>query len=745
MDRGLKPLFSDPRLADQLSHIEERDRREARFKDVSASIHPQLAERLKKQGLESLYTHQAEAFDEWSSGRDVLVTTGTNSGKTLCYSLPAIQTCLTEPSAKCLLLFPTKALAQDQLARLTSLSPDGIRTATYDGDTPKSHRSAIRKTAHIVLSNPDMLHVGVLPGHEQWSHFLRSLRLIAIDEMHVYRGVFGSHVASVLRRLLRLCEWHRSFPRIVACSATIGNPEELFTGLTGRNAALVNDDGAPSGKRTFVFWNPPEIGNGARLSANVVTSEILCRFAEVGQRTLAFSRSRTSAELVLRYARRIAARTEGVAPDQIESYRAGYTAKERREIEKSLFSGKLLGLSATNAMELGVDVGSLDAVVMNGYPGTASSYWQQAGRAGRGTRDGVAIMVAHDDPLEQFLVREPQMLLDASHESVAINPENPQILGRQLLCAAYERPLAPSEIHHFGESAISVAESLDRSGELQFQRGLFYYPRFNSPALDVNIRGSGSDQVRLLVDGSEIGTMERWRAMTNAHEGAVYLHRGATYLVDGLDLEHSTASMHPATVDYYTHAVSRSVLDPGPAVRTHPFPDAKASFCGVTVTDVVQEFRRKSLDGDTVLGIEPLDLPPITYDTVCVRFDLPALSEGAELLEALGGIHGIEHALLAVAPLLAGCDRGDIGSSWYSVFPDTLGPAVFVFDRTPGGVGLCDRLFDSLGGWLKASAQLLSSCKCREGCPACLMSPRCESGNETLDKRAALRLLAGLA
>lgn len=709
-------------------------------------MHPLLKRQLQEQGVERLYCHQAHAFDEWAQGNDVLVTTGTNSGKTLCYNLPAIQACLGEPAAKCLFLFPTKALAQDQLGRLSALLPSpGIRVATYDGDTPKSQRSAIRRSAHIVISNPDMLHVGILPGHEHWTMFLRSLRLIAIDEMHVYRGVFGSHVASVLRRLLRLCEWHRARPQIVACSATIGNPRELFEKLTGRSPKLVDEDGSPSGKRTFVFWNPPEMEGGHRLSANFVTSEILCNFAEVGQRTLAFSRSRTSAELVLRYARRRANQSGAFPAEALESYRAGYTVKERREIEQGLFSGTLLGLSATNAMELGVDVGALDAVVMNGYPGTSSSYWQQAGRAGRGSRDGVAIMVAHDDPLEQFLVRKPDLLLDASHESVSINPENPQILGKQLICAAYERPLAPSELQIFGDSAISVAEGLDRSGELQFQSGLFYYPEHSSPAGAVDIRGSSGDQVRLLIEGVELGTMERWRAMTNAYAGAVYLHRGATYLVDELDLDKGVAMVHPAKVDFYTQAIARSVLDPAPPARAKALPDADASLCGVTVTDLVSEFRRKSLDGDSVLSIEPLDLPPLTYETVCVRFDLPHLPEGPEFLDGVGGVHGMEHALLAVAPLLAGCDRGDIGSAWYSVFPDTLRPAIFLFDRTPGGVGLCERLFESVGGWLKAALQLLTSCKCTEGCPACLLSPRCESMNEALHKSRAVKLLERLA
>src|SRR4051812_13901318 len=397
------------------------------------------------------------------SGSDVVVVTGTNSGKTLCYNLPSLHFIQSEPAARMLYLFPTKALAQDQLGKLSALLPDGIRAGTYDGDTPQSTRSGLRRLAHIVLTNPDILHVGILPGHELWAKFFRSLRLIVLDEMHVYRGVFGSHVCGVLRRLLRLAEFHKSRPQIIACSATIGNPVELFQNLTGRKPVVIEEDGSPRGKRTFVFWNPPIVGDKPeRMSANIVCSELMVGLAENGQRVLEFNRARISAELVLRYARKRAAKGGKIKPESIESYRAGYTPKERRQIEKALFKGELLGLAATNAMELGVDVGTLDAVIMNGYPGTISSFFQQAGRAGRGTRDGMAIMVAHDDPLEQFLIRKPQMLLQGVNESVAANPSNPQILSQQLLCAAHERPMLPSELERFGGNALDVAESLDR-------------------------------------------------------------------------------------------------------------------------------------------------------------------------------------------------------------------------------------------------------------------------------------------
>jgi len=801
------PLFAsfleNEVLASQIAHIETIEPREARFAIPQSAMHPLLSESLAKvigysakaggqsktisepetlnlgqsevrnpkSEIRSLFSHQALAYDAAMAGRDVVVVTGTNSGKTLCYNLPALQWSLTEPAARMMYLFPTKALAQDQLGKLEQLAPGPqVRIATYDGDTPPTQRGSIRKLAHIVLTNPDMLHVGILPGHENWTKFLKSLRLIVIDEMHVYRGVFGSHVGNVLRRLLRLCEWHRARPQIIACSATIGNPEELFTQLTGREPCLIEEDGSPKARRTFVFWNPPAVGENTRMSANVVTSELLATLSEAGLRSLAFNRARVSAELVLRYTRKRVKGHGEVPPEKIESYRAGYTAKERRQIEKALFSGDLLGLSATNAMELGVDVGGLDAVIMNGYPGTISSFFQQAGRAGRGARDGISIMVAHDDPLEQFLIRKPQMVLQGANESVAVNPSNPQILSQQLLCAAYERPVSPSELERFGANAVDVAESLDRSGELSFRAGMFFYPSHEPPAPKVSIRGLGGEQVSLILDNEVLGSMERWRAMQHAHKGAMYLHRGQSFLVRSLDLDSGRAELQPLETDYYTAPMVQSVIEqkveikPAPAVNNR----FRASLAGVSVTSSVIGFRRKTLDGDHVLSVEPLELPSTTFDTLAVRFDLPPAEYDEEPEAHTGAIHGLEHALLAVAPLIAGCDRGDLGSAWYTAYPDfgsrisdfgppanqassishqasAFGPAIFVYDQTPGGVGLCEKLFANFGTWVMAAYQLLSSCECAEGCPACLMSPRCEANNEHLSKTGALALLEKLS
>lgn len=739
-------LKLDDAVAAQVAHVRELEPWDAVYGAASSPIDSLLSSRLSALGLGDLYTHQARAYDEAMAGNDLVVVTGTNSGKTLCYNLPALQFALREPAARMLYLFPTKALAQDQLGKLEELLPGSpIRFATYDGDTPQAQRSAIRKSAHVILTNPDMLHVGILPGHENWSKFLRSLRLIVLDEMHVYRGVFGSHVGAIMRRLLRLCEYQRSRPQIIACSATIGNPKELFTKLTGREPVVIDEDGSPRGKRTFVFWNPPELGQGRRMSSNVVTSEIMVGLAEQGKRTLAFNRARVSAELVLRYARQRAKNGGEIPPSSIESYRAGYTVKERRQIEQSLFKGELLAVSATNAMELGVDIGMLDAVVMNGYPGTVSSFWQQSGRAGRGTRDGLAIMVAHDDPLEQFLLRNPDMVMDAQIERVAVNPENPQILSQQLRCAAHERPISPMELAEFGESALGVAESLDMAGDLKLQAGHFYYPSHEAPAPGINIRGSGGEQFSLVVQAEDrvqvLGTMERWRAMQQAHAGAVYLHRGGNYVVKELDLDRREASLLNLDTDYYTQSIVQSVVESRWDLRSCDLRGAKASLCGITVTDSVTGFRLKSVETDNLLGTEELELPSSTYETLAVRFDLP-MQEGAD---AASSLHGVEHALMAIAPLVSGTDRGDLGSAWYAFYPETFSTAIFVFDRTPGGVGLAERLFDSLPGWVSGARQLLASCPCEAGCPACLLSARCEANNESLSKNGALRTLESLS
>lgn len=713
---------------------------EPAFAELRAPLRESTRRALEAAGIRSFFRHQAEAIDAALAGRDVVLATGTNSGKSLAYQVPALEALAAEPSARVLMLFPTKALAQDQLGKLEAMLPTGVRCATYDGDTPPAQRSAIRRNAHVILTNPDMLHVGILPNHDLWSRVLKSLRLVVLDEMHVYRGVFGSHVASVLWRLLRLCEWYGSHPQIVAASATIANPLRAFRLLTGRDAALVWDDASAKGRRTFVFWSPPIVDSEMEGSPNWATAWLLASLASAGIRTLAFSRARSSAEIVLRRARRAAESSGLLDPAKLESYRAGYSPTERREIERALFRGDVLGLSSTNALELGVDVGGLDAVILNGYPGSVASFWQQAGRAGRGARDGLVLFVAHGDALDQFLCREPERLLEARSESVALNPENPVILGRHLLCAAHERPLAPTELAERSERCLRVAEGLEQEGSLRFSAGRFFYPLHEPPAQSVDIRGTGGDTFVLLVGGQPIGTMESWRALRQAHPGAVYLHRDATYECVELDLAARVARLQPSDTNLMTQSLVQTSIEILAETDAGTWGPWMVRFGALRVTDQVVGYRYYPFEGRGAQGERELDLPPTSYETIGLWLEMPPLEEP----EAVGALHGLEHALMAVGPLLAGCDRADLGSSWYSVFPDTLQAELFVFDQIPGGVGLTTELYNQRDGWASAATQLLAGCSCEEGCPACLLSPRCPAGNAALGKAGALRLLRRL-
>lgn len=726
------PEFS-PSISDQIVFFEEIERKAGKFIANDLRLPAALLEKMPPE----LYSHQYEAIAAARKGSDVLVSTGTNSGKSLCFQVPALAACLEEPMARALFLYPTKALAHDQMGRLQEMSKDlSVRVSTYDGDTPKSQRSGIRNLCNIILTNPDMLHTAILPGHANWTKFLKSVRVIAIDEMHSYRGVFGSHVALVLRRLLRLCAWYHNKPQIIAGSATIGNPEELFEALTGRKAIHISEDGSPSGKRSIVFLNPPLLPNHERLSSNIATSEALASLVETGTTTLAFNRSRIATELTLRYTRKRLSEELG---EKVESYRAGYTPKERRQIEQSILKGKIKGLTATNALELGIDIGNLDAVILNTYPGSQASFWQQIGRAGRGSKDSLALYIAGDNPLEQYLLDHPERLLNGRNESVTIQPMNPNILGPQLLCAAYERPLAPSECELFTDNALEVAEEKDRTGELNFQGGHFYYPSFEPPALKVSIRGTGGETVSLTVGGEELGTMEFSRALRQAHEGAIYMHRGEPFEVVEFNIDRLEARLERFHGSYYTQAKVQTFLEPGnPFAENTPF-----SLAGCSVTTQIIGFSKKSFDGDTVVDVLPLELPPQSFDTVCLRIDLPPLDMEFYELQA-AGVHGVEHSLLSLAPLFAGCDPNDLGSSWYAMFHETLCPAVFIYDQTPGGIGLAEVLFKRADDLLQAGIDRVGRCECQTGCPGCLFLPGCESGNEQLDKALAYAMLLKL-
>jgi DEAD/DEAH box helicase domain-containing protein len=717
--------------------------RDAVYADIPDEIPDMLRGWLGQAGIKQLYSHQAEAVEGFSRGEDLMVLTGTGSGKSLCYVLPALKACLDEPAARCLFLFPTKALAQDQLGKLGELIPaDQVLCATYDGDTERSGRSAIRRQANIVLTNPDMLHIGMLPGHENWLRFLKNLRLIVIDEAHVYRGAFGGHFGWVIRRLLRLCAWHGARPQIIACSATISNAAQHFEDLTGRTASLITKDGAPQGEKQVLVVEAVDDEAGEARSPNSEVAEILAEAVTHGVKTMVFCRSRNGVELVLRAGRNELKRLGG-DPEWIDAYRGGYTPTERRDIENRLFSGDLRGITTTNAMELGVDVGGLDLVILNGYPGSRASFWQQSGRAGRGGRGGMAMMLAHADPLEQFLARRINLLAGEPEPSLA-SIRNPLIASRQLKCAIYERPMTWGEID--GVGARAVAEDLLNAGEIHDSAGMLFFPAHRTPAGEVNIRSADNESVQLFVGGTSLGDMEKWRAMQGAHVGAVHLHRGESYIVEAVDFSKGVAFFAKFDGDYYTQPVVQSVIESRAVLEEDDQGDRRASLEAVSVTTLVTGYRKMSLKGNVVLSDEELEPMSRTIDTIALRFGMTYGGvKGFELgvESATGGVHALEHALAAVAPLVAGCDRRDLGSSWYLMAPDRMEPAVYLYDVAPGGLGLVEQCYRERATLVRRALELVDGCKCADGCPLCILSALCECRNENLNKSVVLALLRG--
>ena len=722
--------------------------KDPRFQEPERPIDPKLLARLHAIGITQLYTHQATAYDLADAGNDVLVTTGTSSGKTLCYNLPVLQRCLREPAARALYLFPTKALAQDQLGKLRKLAPPSFDIETYDGDTPKSQRPGIRQSAHIVLTNPDMLHLAILPNFSSWARFFRSLRYVVLDEMHAYGGVFGSHVALIMRRLRRLCEWQGSRPQFIACSATIANGPDLFEQLIGKTPQTVADDGAASGTRHLLMWNPPDRGDGRRASAHAESAQLLATMVWRGLRTIAFTRSRLAAEIVLRYARE---GLSGIDPDlarRLESYRAGYTPQERREIEKRLFGGDLMGIAATDAMELGIDVGDLDAVIMDGYPGSIGSLRQQTGRAGRSGRDALGLLVARDNPLEQYYMRHPELLLGGTAEAVRVHPGNPFILSAQLKCAAHERPLAPNELDAFPPEAIDRLEEMEQTGDIVRRAGLWIHPSNDTPAAGVDIRGGGANQYTIFCEGEILGTLEEWRAFQNAHPEAVYLHRGEQYVVEEFNEAARMVRVIKQKVDYYTQPLIESDVEAGEEMRSARVGNCEIRLCAMNVRAQMTGFRRKHIHDDTVLGVVDCLMPPHEMATIGLEITLADPRLRPESVEPwVEGVHAFEHLLVGLAPGFVQCEKRDLGSNFLPPSFGIDGGRVYVYDGIPGGIGFSEALMEQAPSWFDRVIEQLSSCGCENGCPSCVLSPWCPISNDRIGRRNGIvvsRYAAGL-
>lgn len=752
----LQYLRNQPNYYGQIAHIEHILPRAASYTELDEPLAGELQECLRKNGISSLYDHQAAAVQNARQGKNVMVATSSASGKTLCYNLVVLEAMLAEPDSRAIYLFPTKALAQDQLRVLHQLFCRTLfRTeefAAFDGDTPRAERAGIRKQARVILTNPDMLHMGILPNHQSWSRFLRHLKYVVIDEAHSYRGVFGSHVAGVLRRLRRLCNLYGSNPQFICCSATIANPAEHAEKLVGLPFTVVDNDGSPRGKKDFVFWNPPftDPAKSIRRSASSEAANLFTELVSSGIRTLTFARTRRLTELIYIYSRdRLAEYTPWLA-EQIKPYRAGYLPQVRRQIERELFSGQLLGVVATNALELGVDVGGLEATVLSGYPGSIASTWQQAGRGGRGQEESMSFLVALDNPLDQYFMRHPESFFGKNFENVLVNPGNPYILRAHLLCAAWEKPLSSDDEKIFGSTTGQEKKVLEEQGLLRERNRKWYLaPAISYPAQAVNIRATSGENYAVIdtSTGTLLETVESSSAFFQIHTGAVYLHQGESYLVTELDLPSHTAYAIPTKAGYYTQTKDITDLHVVKVKRTRNMGQVKVYLGEVEVTTSVLGFKKKAQFSEEVIGEEPLDLPPQTIPTVALWFDLPPqavfrLDEAG--LDFAGGLHAVEHAAIGILPLFALCDRNDIGGVSTPLHPDTGRAQIFIYDAYPGGIGIAEKGFEMIKGLWEATNKAIAECPCQEGCPSCIQSPKCGNNNKPLDKEAAKVLLEGL-
>ncbi len=749
-------LSTQSSYADQMVHIEHLPARAAKYAGLEEPLVDRLQVCLEQRGITSLYTHQAEAVNNIRQGKNVMVATPSASGKTLCYNIAVIQTLLTDPDSRALYLFPTKALAQDQLRSLREFFSPELFTAeefaTFDGDTPPAERAEIRKRARIILTNPDMLHVGILPNHQSWSRLLYHLKYVVIDEAHNYRGVFGSQVAGVLRRLRRLCRLYNANPQFIACSATIANPGEHAEKLTGLPFTVVSNDGSPNGGKDFVFWNPPLIDDAKSLrrSPNSEATNLFTELVSRDIRTLTFARTRRLTELIYRYSRD---KLNGIKPAlarRIKAYRAGYLPEERRQIEQALFSGKLLGAVATTALELGIDIGDLEATILTGYPGSIASTWQQAGRSGRGKARSLSFLIALDNPLDQYFMRHPGFFFGKSNEHALVNPDNAYILNAHLLCAAWESPLTDGDAAFFGTFFASAIAELEGRGMLRKRRGKWYLaPSIAYPAQAINIRSTSGENVAVIDpdSGALLETVESNMAIFQIHPGAIYLHQGEAYLVTGLDLAHRTAFAAPTTAPYYTQTKEITDLRIVRPIRHQVSHTADVHLGEVEVSTAVVGFKKKSQFTEEVIGEEALDLPPQRFDTIALWFDLPPQAIARverEKLDFAGGLHAAEHAAIGILPLFALCDRNDIGGVSTTLHLDTGKAQIFIYDAHPGGIGIAEKGFELIEELWRATLQAIIECPCAEGCPACIQSPKCGNNNKPLDKKAARILLEGL-
>ncbi|MDN5754557.1 MAG: DEAD/DEAH box helicase [Arthrobacter sp.] len=745
-----------------LTHLHVIPAREAVHGPWPQWAHPEVVEAFERCGVQTPWLHQVQAAHSAHEGHHTIVATGTASGKSLSYQLPALDAIhraeldqtvsLRTTGSVVLYLSPTKALAADQRSALIGLGLPTVKVASYDGDTDPGERRWIRDHANLVLTNPDMLHFGILPNHPGWARFFRRLSYVVIDEAHSYRGVFGSHVANLLRRLRRICAHYGADPVFIGASATSADPAESFGRLIGAEAREVTVDFSPHGQTAVALWEPPLLEgrgeNGAPVRRTVIaeTAGLLAHLVSGQVRTIAFIKSRRGAETISSIARRLVDEVHPSLPGRIAAYRSGYLPEERRDLETQLRTGELLGIASTSALELGIDVAGLDAVLVAGWPGTRASFFQQIGRAGRAGQDALATFVASDDPLDTYLVHHPEAIFETSVEATVFDPSNPYVLGPHLCSAAAEQPLRTEEVELFGASAAGLLDSLVDRGYLRRRPSGWFWTHPENAASMVNLRADGGGPMNIIdaATGALLGTMGSPQTQYQAHTGAVYVHQGTTYVVEELNEQDHCVLVQRATPDFYTQARDITTIGVLEVLRTLDWGPVQVHFGEVKVTTQVVSFQRKALVSNEILGEEPLELEARDLFTKAIWFTVPEREMAAAGIlpdAAPGALHAAEHAGIGMLPLVATSDRWDIGGVSTALHVDTGMPTIFVYDGHPGGAGFVERAFEQVTVWLRATREAISACECDAGCPSCVQSPKCGNRNNPLDKAGAIALL----